>query len=110
MRCHKCEKIKLRDSIPNVVEYAETIRQLEDLVNAGDLEVTYQTCPFDKVFGFDNKFFSPRMFHQVRCTRCGQVYGLFCDTRLGDAQLKMNHKVFDPNDYPDLSPAKKEQS
>lgn len=99
MRCSHCEKIKLRDSVPNVVEYALIIRQLEDLVNAGELEVTYQTCPFDKVFGEDNKFYAPRMFHQVRCTNCGQVYGLICDTRLGDAQLKMNHKVFDPEEY-----------
>lgn len=99
MSCKQCEKIKLRDSIPDVMEYGDVIRQFKEMTDAGELEVTYQTCPFDWVFGDGSRFFAPRMFHQVRCTSCGTIYGLICDTRIGEAQLKTNPRVFNPNDY-----------
>ncbi len=104
MSCPQCEKIKVRDSFPDSLEYARTIRLLKDMEDAGEIEVTYATCPFDDVFGQGRnrgKFYAKRMFHQVRCTKCGEIYGLICDVELGDAQLKVNAKVFDPKDYPD---------
>lgn len=78
--------------------YGMILRSLKDMVDAGELEVTYATCPFDQVFA-GGKFYSRRMFHQVKCTGCGEIYGLICDVELGDGQLKTNHKVFNPDDY-----------
>ena len=103
--CPQCEKIKCRDSFKDSLEYAQTIRLLKDMEDAGEIEVTYATCPFDDVFGQGKnagRFYAKRMFHQVRCTACGEIYGLICNVELGDAQLKTNPRVFDPKNYPDV--------
>lgn len=105
MSCNVCEKIKLKDSFKDVAEYAETVRLLDGMVKNGELEAAFLSCPFDRVFGNPDTgeiaFYSRKMFHQVRCKKCGTIYGLICDTMLGDGQLKINSKVFNPADYPD---------
>lgn len=104
MSCKICEKITPRDSFKDVNEYAEIINLLSEMEKKGEIEPTYMTCPFDRVFGnLEEKviaFYSRRMFHQVKCTNCGEIYGLICDVELGDGQLKINEKVFNPDDYP----------
>lgn len=103
MSCKVCEKITLKDSFKDVMEYAETIRLLADMEIAGEIKPTYMTCPFDRVFADPEKkmiaFYARRMFHQVQCTQCGAIYGLVCDVERGAAQLKENPKIFNPDDY-----------
>ena len=48
----------------------------------------------------DNKWYAEKLFHQFRCTKCGTIYGMLCNTHTG-GQIKINDKVFDPADYPD---------
>ena len=48
----------------------------------------------------DNKWYAEKLFHQFRCTKCGTIYGMLCNTHTG-GQIKINDKVFDPADYHD---------
>ena len=36
----------------------------------------------------------------IRCAKCGTIYGMLLNTRTG-GQIKINDKVFNPDDYPD---------
>ncbi len=65
-----------------------------------EVEMTYQTCPLDKIMDNDNKWYAEKLFHQFRCTKCGTIYGMLCNTHTG-GQIKINDKVFNPADYPD---------
>ena len=88
MRCEQCEKIPLVE-IHTPQEYMLCIGSLARMLLAGEVEMTYQTCPLDKIMDNDNK-----------CTKCGTIYGMLCNTHTG-GQIKINDKVFDPADYPD---------
>ncbi|NLZ45576.1 MAG: hypothetical protein GX896_02685 [Clostridiales bacterium] len=97
-RCAQCEKISLLDSLPNPASYLMALDSMNSMIEAKELVMTYQTCPIPDVLK-GGKFFTQKMFHQVQCTKCGTVYGLLCDTGMGDGQLKINPKVFNPDDY-----------
>lgn len=97
-RCSQCQIIALTDAIPNPGSYLMMLEAINAMVEAGEVEITYQTCPIPDVLK-DGKFFAPRLFHQFRCTKCGTIYGLLCDTQGGDGQLKINPKVFNPEEY-----------
>ena len=104
MSCEICKKIPASDNyFRDVTVYADIVKTLEDMVKAGDLETTYMTCPFDRIFGNRKTgqiaFYDQKMFHQVRCKKCGEIYGLFCDVSVGVGQIKTNPKVFNPDDY-----------
>ena len=70
MRCEQCEKIPLAE-IHTPQEYMLCIGSLARM-----------------------------LIHQFRCTKCGTIYGMLCNTHTG-GQIKINDKVFDPADYPD---------
>ena len=89
MRCEQCEKIPLAE-IHTPQEYMLCIGSLARMLLAGEVEMTYQTCPLDKIMDNDNKWYAEKLFHQFRCTKCGT-----------GGQIKINDKVFDPADYPD---------
>lgn len=99
MRCEQCEKIPLCE-ITTPVDYLAAIDCFRRMIEAGELEATYQTCPLDLVILQNGKFFADRLFHQYKCTKCGTVYGMLVNTHLG-GEIKINQKAFDPSDYPD---------
>lgn len=99
MRCEQCEKIPLVE-IHTPQEYMLCIGSLARMLLAGEVEMTYQTCPLDKIMDNDNKWYAEKLFHQFRCTKCGTIYGMLCNTHTG-GQIKINDKVFDHADYPD---------
>lgn len=49
MRCEQCEKIPLAE-IHTPQEYMLCIGSLARMLLAGEVEMTYQTCPLDKIF------------------------------------------------------------
>ena len=48
MRCEQCEKIPLVE-IHTPQEYMLCIGSLARMLLAGEVEMTYQTCPIDKI-------------------------------------------------------------
>ena len=54
MRCEQCEKIPLAE-IHTPQEYMLCIGSLARMLLAGEVEMTYQTCPLDKIMDNDNK-------------------------------------------------------
>ena len=52
MRCEQCEKIPLVE-IHTPQEYMLCIGSLARMLLAGDVEMTYQTCPLDKIMDND---------------------------------------------------------
>lgn len=99
MRCKQCEKVAVCE-IKTPLEYSYALEALSKMVKAGELEITYQTCPMELIILKDGRFFADKLFHQFRCTKCGTVYGMFINTKCG-GEIKINDKVFDPSDYPD---------
>ena len=81
MRCEQCEKIPLVE-IHTPQEYMLCIGSLARMLLAGEVEMTYQTCPLDKIMDNDNKWYAEKLFHQFRCTKCGTIYGMLCNTLL----------------------------
>ena len=96
MRCKQCEKVAVCE-IKTPLEYSYALEALSKMVKAGELEITYQTCPMELIILKDGRFFADKLFHQFRCTKCGTVYGMF----ICGGEIKINDKVFDPSDYPD---------
>jgi hypothetical protein len=70
------------------------------MVLAGDAEIVYQNCAFDKLMDKENHWVKQKFFHQFRCTHCGTIYGMLFNVNVG-GQIKINDKVFNPKDYPD---------
>ena len=84
MRCEQCEKIPLVE-IHTPQEYMLCIGSLARMLLAGEVEMTYQTCPLDKIMDNDNKWYAEKLFHQFRCTKCGTIYGIICAFGLASA-------------------------
>lgn len=99
MRCKQCEKVAVCE-IKTPLEYSYALEALSKMVKAGELEITYQTCPMELIILKDGRFFADKLFHQFRCTKCGTVYGMFINTKCG-GEIKINDKVFNPSDYTD---------
>lgn len=57
MRCEQCEKIPLVE-IHTPQEYMLCIGSLARMLLAGEVEMTYQTCPLDKIMDNDNKWYA----------------------------------------------------
>ena len=64
MRCEQCEKIPLVE-IHTPQEYMLCIGSLARMLLAGEVEMTYQTCPLDKIMDNDNKWYAEKLFHQT---------------------------------------------
>lgn len=64
MRCEQCEKIPLVE-IHTPQEYMLCIGSLARMLLAGEVEMTYQTCPLDKIMDNDNKWYAEKLFHPV---------------------------------------------
>lgn len=62
MRCEQCEKIPLVE-IHTPQEYMLCIGSLARMLLAGEVEMTYQTCPLDKIMDNDNKWYAEKLFH-----------------------------------------------
>ena len=99
MRCDQCKKIPVCD-IRTPEEYMLCVSCLARELLAGNVEMVYQTCPLNKIMDEDNKFYAEKIFHQFRCTKCGTIYGMLINTHKG-GQIKINDKIFNPDDYPD---------
>lgn len=97
-RCEKCEMIPLVE-FKAPADYAASLQSFAGMVMAGDMEIVYQNFPIELLLRPGivkrNKF-----FHQFRCKNCGTIYGMFANTKVG-GQIKINEKVFNPDDYPD---------
>ena len=65
MRCEQCEKIPLVE-IHTPQEYMLCIGSLARMLLAGEVEMTYQTCPLDKIMDNDNKAFPPVQVYKMR--------------------------------------------
>ncbi len=100
-RCEQCSMIPIVD-IHTPQEYILCVGSLARTALDGDVEIVFQNCPIDQLMSKDeDKIWSKeKFFHQFRCTKCGTIYGMLFNTRTG-GQIKINDKVFDPNDYPD---------
>lgn len=100
-RCKKCEMIPLVE-FKSPADYAACLQSFAGMVVAGDMEIVYQSFPIELLLRpaivKKNKF-----FHQFRCRSCGTIYGILANTRVG-GQIKINEKIFDPNNYPDPEP------
>ncbi len=99
MRCGQCEKIAVCE-VRTPMEYIHVLECFDKMVKAGELEITFQSCPLDLVLLKNGKFFAEKLFHQFRCTKCGTIYGMFVNTKCG-GEIKINDKVFNPDDYAD---------
>lgn len=60
MRCEQCEKIPLAE-IHTPQEYMLCIGSLARMLLAGEVEMTYQTCPLDKIMDNDNKWYAEKL-------------------------------------------------
>ena len=100
-RCDRCSMIPLVD-IHTPQEYILCVGSMARTVLAGDAEIVFQNCPIDQLMSKEeDKIWSrEKFFHQFRCTHCGTIYGMLFNTKTG-GQIKINQKVFDPDDYPD---------
>lgn len=98
-RCEQCENVMVRE-IMSPQEYLLCANSLVGLLLAGDVEMTYSTCSLGRIVDADMKFTRNKYFHQFRCTKCGTIYGMLFNTQSG-GEIRINEKVFDPNDYPD---------
>lgn len=98
MRCEQCKAVPLTN-IHTPQEYLLCIGSLTRMVLAGDAEIVYQNCPFHQLMNSNNEWVKEKFFHQFRCTKCGTIYGMLFNTKVG-GQIKINDKVFNPADYP----------
>lgn len=98
-RCEQCENI-LVNEINGPRDFILRANSLVGMLIAGDVEMTYSTCPLGNLVDEDMRFSMVRYFHQFRCTKCGTIYGMFFDTRFG-GETRINDEVFDPSNYPD---------
>lgn len=108
MRCEQCENIP-ECEIRTPIDYLNSIQAFGNMMRAGLLEVTYQTCPLENIFDDEGRFYAEKLFHQFRCTKCGTIYGMFVNAR-GGGEIKINDKAFDPADYPDKSDAENNEA
>ncbi|MBR1739248.1 MAG: hypothetical protein IJ737_03055 [Ruminococcus sp.] len=81
-------------------EYLQCLDTVARMCIVGAAELVYESCPLNNIFDENNQWRAVRYFHQFRCRKCGTIYGMLFDVR-GGGQIKVNHKVFDPADYPD---------
>ncbi len=100
MRCEQCSMVPVTD-IHTPQEYILCVGSMARMVLSGDAEIVYQNCPIDQLMDKDNKWVKEKFFHQFRCTKCGTIYGMLFNTKVG-GQIKINDKVFDPSQYPDV--------
>lgn len=99
MRCEQCKDIPITEiRLPE--DYRNCIISFRRMVAAGLLETVYETCPLDNIVDDKGRFYSEKIFHQFRCTKCGTIYGMLVNTHNG-GQIKINEKAFDPADYAD---------
>ncbi len=84
--------------ITNPGDYILCLETFQAMVNKGDLELVYATCPLDTVIDEQNRFYTRKIFHQFRCTNCNAVYGMYVDATQG-GEIKMNDKIFVPEEY-----------
>lgn len=98
MRCEQCKNVPLVE-IHTPEEYFMCVNSLAAMVRAGMAEIVYQTCPLDRILDDQKRWYSEKIFHQFRCTKCGTIYGMLINTHNG-GQIKINEKIFDPSDYP----------
>jgi len=84
--------------IHNPQEYMICIDSFGRMVEKGEMELVYATCPLDTVIDEQGRFYSRKLFHQFRCTSCGTIYGMYVDATQG-GEIKINDKIFDPDDY-----------
>ena len=103
--CPLCSKVPLVD-IKTPQQYLLCIGSMARMVLNGDADIVYQNCPLDQMMDKDNNWVRKKFFHQFKCRGCGTIYGMLFNTAVG-GQIKINAKVFDPNDYPDPEPEKK---
>ena len=94
-RCAICAQIPLvRIHTPQ--EYMMCLDSFMRMINAGELEITYQTCPLDEVIKH-GKFYTRKLFHQFRCGACGCIYGMYVDAAQG-GEIRQNDRVFVPEE------------
>ncbi len=98
-RCDQCELIPIVQ-IHNPAEYTLCVESFLRTVIKGDLEIVYASCPLEEVIDEQGRFYSRKLFHQFRCTKCGTIYGMYVDATQG-GEIKINDKIFDPDDYED---------
>ena len=98
-RCEQCKNVPIAE-IHNPTEYMLCVGSLARMCLAGEAEIVYQTCPLDQIMDSENRWYAEKIFHQFRCPKCGTIYGMLLNTRTG-GQIKINDKVFNPDDYPD---------
>ena len=98
-RCDQCKNVPLVE-IHTPTEYQLCVGSLARMCLAGEAEIVYQTCPLDQIMDKENRWYAPKIFHQFRCTKCGTIYGMLLNTRIG-GPINIHDKVFDPADYPD---------
>lgn len=96
-RCQQCKMIPIVQ-IHNPAEYVMCMDSFMGMVAKGDMEMVYATCPPDSIIDEQGRFYARKLFHQFRCTGCGTIYGMYVDATQG-GEIKINDKVFDPNDY-----------
>ena len=100
--CKVCAKVHL-GPIANPGEYVLCLNSMLKMIKDGDAEMTFQSCPPEKMLTEDSHWTRNKYFHQFRCTHCGKIYGMLYNINTGGI-IKLNAKVFDPKDYPDVPP------
>ncbi len=100
MRCPICENIPLIE-FKNPLEYMLAVNAMRNMLESGNIEMIYQTCPVEEIMDKDGKFYSARIFHQFRCSMCGTIYGMLANPLAGGGEIKINNKPFDPAEYAD---------
>ena len=105
--CDTC-KIIPEAEIPDKANYFIAMKTLTAMVNAGDMELVYASCPLENIFDEKQQFRAQKYFHQLRCKDCGMIFGVFYNTKAG-GQIKINSKIFNPDDYAFLDKGKEEK-
>ena len=62
--------------IHNPNEYIMCIDSFQRMIDKGEMELVYATCPLDSVIDSEGRFYTRKLFHQFRCTNCSSVYGI----------------------------------
>lgn len=103
MSCEKCRPVHL-GSIIDPGQYILCLNSFLKMQRDGDMELAFASSPIETILDGESHWTRNKYFHQFRCTHCGMIYGMLYNINTG-GQVIINHKVFDPADYPDVPKA-----
>ncbi len=87
--CKICEQIETVKNFESPMEYINTLKYIQKLVDSGKFQFRFLKYETDKVLNEDGKWVDDVITHKIECKTCGQIFNCTAITYHGGGSFEI---------------------